>query len=63
MADIADRADAVTELNLKIALDKRHKEARLRPVGSCYNCSEAIENGLFCDADCRDDYEKRERMR
>ncbi len=38
--------------------------ARNRPVmpavGACYNCGEEIDPGLvFCDRDCRDDYEKR----
>ncbi len=26
------------------------------------NCNERISAGLFCDADCRDDYDKRERF-
>lgn len=29
------------------------------PNGYCYNCGEKIKQGLFCDHDCRDDYEHR----
>jgi hypothetical protein len=40
--------------------------ARNRPsmpaVCACYNCGEPLRPGLlFCDADCRDDYEKRQK--
>ncbi|HFW4211706.1 TPA: DUF2116 family Zn-ribbon domain-containing protein [Salmonella enterica subsp. enterica serovar Reading] len=35
----------------------------LPETGHCYNCGESISAGLFCDADCRDDYGKRERFR
>ncbi|EIK6737890.1 hypothetical protein LKC87_002823 [Salmonella enterica subsp. enterica serovar Aqua] len=31
-------------------------------TGYCHNCDEIISAGLFCDADCRDDYEKWERF-
>ncbi|ECS8430932.1 DUF2116 family Zn-ribbon domain-containing protein [Salmonella enterica] len=34
----------------------------LPEVGHCYNCGETVPYGLFCDTDCRDDYEKRERF-
>lgn len=30
----------------------------LKKTGSCHNCGEHISE-LFCDADCRDDYEWR----
>lgn len=59
MADIADRANDLMELDQRIALSHR-KEGALKQIGCCYNCSEALAAGLFCDIDCRDDYEKRE---
>lgn len=36
---------------------------RLNPKGECYNCEEPMENPnqLFCDCDCREDFEKRKR--
>lgn len=33
----------------------------LKPCGVCYNCDEKIDDGEFCDADCRDDYERLQR--
>lgn len=40
---------------------------RLRPVmaftGTCHNCSEPLQEGCFCDADCRNDHERRFRAR
>lgn len=40
---------------------------RLRPVlaftGECHNCAERLDEGYFCDADCRDDHERRFRAR
>lgn len=30
--------------------------------GECYNCEAEIVRGCFCDGDCRDDYERRERL-
>lgn len=40
----------------------RAKQATMPAVGACYNCGEAVgPQLLFCDKDCRDDYEKRHR--
>jgi len=48
------------------AIDKvRHRQV-LHPKGACFNCEEALEpfsGKLFCDTDCRDDFEKRHRRR
>lgn len=60
MADIADRAGEIEELNTGIAIKQRKSE--LKFIGVCYNCSDSIKSGVFCDADCRDDFEKRERL-
>lgn len=62
MADLADMADHQQSLDLKIAM-ARAKRQRLKPVGYCYNCNEPLTGTrCFCDVDCRDDYEKRERL-
>lgn len=34
----------------------------LPQTGRCHNCGEPVTE-LFCDADCRDDWERRKRMR
>lgn len=60
MTDVFDRA---SELEMA-EWEARQHAARNRPtmqaVGACYNCGERLAPGLvFCDIDCRDDYEKR----
>ncbi|EBV5493267.1 TPA: hypothetical protein ACF67X_004321 [Salmonella enterica] len=62
MADEADIASEVEQLRTDAALSNRERHA-LPETGYCHNCGERISTGLFCDADCRDDYEKRERFR
>lgn len=36
------------------------KARRLSPIGQCHNCRETLkeEGQLFCDTDCRDDYQR-----
>lgn len=58
MADPIDLANDTAEFNLNVALVKRKPE--LVQIGICHNCTDVISNGLFCDSDCRDDFEKRE---
>lgn len=56
----ADVTQRETEARIQVALsDQRSKLPR---KGACYNCDEEVED-LFCDEDCRDDYEWREERR
>lgn len=60
MVDVFDRA-AELEIAEWTARQKvvPHKPT-MPAVGGCYNCGERLDKGLvFCDLDCRDDYEKR----
>jgi hypothetical protein len=60
--DEADAADATVEQHLKRALARRN--ATLPAVGQCYFCAEPVDDGRrFCDAECREDYERAERAR
>lgn len=64
MADDVDRATELQETQLKIALGKQSKKKRLNAVGRCFNCNEVVgQDALFCDSDCREDYEKRQQMK
>lgn len=73
MADEADMAQELEELALKHALAHRKAGANLPPKGSCYNCAEAlppVKEGkelrhvrIFCDKDCGDDWEEREKLK
>ena len=60
--DEADAADLTQEQALTAALRRRH--ATLPAVGQCYSCAEPVADGArFCDADCRQDFERAERAR
>lgn len=53
--DDSDKGTEQEMLNLAIALSIR--KPTLPIIGYCYNCNERV-TGLFCDADCRDDYDR-----
>lgn len=65
MADVLDLAQEQTEY----LHEKRIKELRTRagtlevqPTGYCLSCGETVATGRrFCDADCRDDWQKSNR--
>lgn len=59
MSDEADVANEEMELTLASARSKRVPS--LPAIGQCYNCEEPLKVGVFCDSDCRDDYERRVR--
>ena len=61
MSDIVDDAQAVEALQLAINLaNALRPRSTLLACGSCYNCEAITPDGaLFCDADCRDDYQRR----
>ncbi|WP_211475172.1 hypothetical protein [Collimonas humicola] len=59
MSDIADRADWRIEKDLQNARAHIGKQAMLDSDGRCHFCDELVAHGrLFCDVDCRDDYDK-----
>lgn len=61
MADEADIAGDIERERLDVLILNRDRHS-LPETGHCYNCGEILPCGLFCDADCRDDYDKRERF-
>ena len=63
MADLADIADRDGEFLHDLAMRELASRPRLLPAGGCHNCGEPVNaSACFCDSDCRDDYERRERM-
>lgn len=60
MVDEIDIAQDMECLRLSLLLENRVRE-ELPLIGMCHNCFEPLSATLFCDADCRDDYEKRVR--
>ncbi len=62
MPDIIDDAAQAEEWFRSQSLDALQAAVTLPFTGRCYNCEDQIEYGCFCDTDCRDDYEKREKQ-
>lgn len=62
MADIIDQANEQELLQISVALASR-KTTSLPFVGACHNCDETLGAGGFCDSDCRDDWEKEQKMK
>ncbi|MFJ2987757.1 DUF2116 family Zn-ribbon domain-containing protein [Collimonas sp. NPDC087041] len=59
MSDIADRAAWRIEKDLQNARADVMKQPTLNSDGHCHFCDEQIAHErLFCDVDCRDDYDK-----
>jgi hypothetical protein len=61
--DLSDRATAREEEILQDSLSAVARRPKMPFTGRCYNCDEVIERGSFCDADCRDDFEHRQRLK
>ncbi len=63
MTDDIDRACEDEEWFRSQSLDNRDVAASILPfTGECYNCESPIEIGSFCNTDCRDDYDLREKQ-
>lgn len=64
MTDEVDQAFEAEQEFIKHSL--KHSKVggrRLAATGRCHNCEEPLPSPeLFCDVDCRDDYDLREKM-
>ena len=61
MADDADITAARAEVEAEF-FTRRRREPGLVPFGACYYCQSETGSGiLFCNAECRDDYEIEQR--
>jgi len=66
MANEGDLGNEAAELFLTLAQKEHERRSqKYYYTGLCWNCSEPLSDGAFCDdgGECREDYEKRERMR
>jgi hypothetical protein len=74
MADEADLAHDLEQLALEAALSARKPGAKLAAKGICHNCDAHLKPKkgpkgrlehvkLFCDENCRDDWEARDRAK
>jgi hypothetical protein len=62
MSDIIDQANDLIEREMAARLSAR-RASPMPPTGECYNCGEQLDGDRrFCDADCRDQFDKRQRL-
>ncbi|MBH3035807.1 hypothetical protein GW643_17260 [Serratia marcescens] len=61
MVDEVDIAQEIENERISRLLANRTRDS-LAFIGMCHNCLEPLAEAHFCDADCRDDYEKRVRF-
>lgn len=59
MSDDADRAQWRIEKDLQVAMEHARSMPGMRGHGECHFCAEPVAPGaLFCNRDCRDDFER-----
>ncbi|MDP1979154.1 hypothetical protein [Undibacterium sp.] len=59
MSDVADMSDKNVETFIASAIAHVRRQQGMKATGQCRFCEEIITpRTLFCDSDCRDDYEK-----
>lgn len=63
MTDQIDQAQEHEQMRRDIALREQAAKPKMPFTGQCHNCEAPIKAGCFCDADCRDDYEQREKLK
>jgi len=64
VSDEADLAQVEFEYFLQSCLAKRYRDVKLLPSSICHYCEEQVKKSLlFCDKDCRDDWELLERSK
>ena len=63
--DIYDIASEIECRDRELAIEfHRKSDQSLIPVGSCYFCESIISDGMvFCDSDCRNDFELEKKAR
>ena len=58
LTDICDIADLEIERSVNRAIENARSEIKeLTFTGECLYCNESIEEGRWCDTDCRDDWD------
>jgi hypothetical protein len=60
--DEADIASEQEEYARAEAIWRVRRPSKLQPRGRCFNCDDPAP-GLFCDVECRRDYEREQRVR
>jgi hypothetical protein len=56
--DLGDQASEIEQRDREIALQQCRKPDGPAALGYCLACGELLAGRRWCDADCRDDYER-----
>jgi len=59
MADLADKANDLQELELQNILKKQSNIPKIPFSGSCLSCDEPLSQARYCDSYCRENHEKK----
>lgn len=63
MSDIYDQATDQEMMIRELAIKSvRSRNIPFRFTGHCLHCSEHIDQGRFCNSECREDHEKEHRL-
>lgn len=60
MTDQIDQAQSYIDHTIQVGIANAIQAPQeIQSKGACHNCGESVSGGsLFCDSDCRDDWEK-----
>ena len=58
MSDVADRAEWRIAKDIDAAMAHARRTPQLEADGHCHYCDDVAHGVLFCNTDCRDDYQK-----
>lgn len=61
--DFADEAQLRSENHLEAALQKQRSTLTVPYSGFCLSCKEPVGQKRFCDSDCRDDFEAKQKSK
>lgn len=60
MPDFGEKGEALTAMDLQLAMKHINTAREVEATGRCLNCDNALDDPTqrWCDGDCRDDWEK-----
>ncbi len=64
MSDIVDDSNVIVDMFTEAAVKLARQDHFINRDGHCLFCDEDVDHSrLFCNRDCRDDYDKEQKLR
>jgi predicted nucleic acid-binding Zn ribbon protein len=63
MSDIFDKASDLEALHRELAINEIREKKKDPYSGYCLCCNEHIQQGRFCSAECREDWEMEQKIK